>query len=140
MKCWGEIMERLTYRFSNNKAAIARRYRNWEETAAEKLACYEDTGLTPQEIEQMKARMPLHQWVDESPDKMSIFGVPVSRIIELTDAEKQGRLIVLSVEDIHPCRNCDTGWGSISSSGCTSCEETCERLKEYNEKYMKGNK
>lgn len=27
----------------------------------ERLAAYEDTGLTPQEIEQMKARMPLHQ-------------------------------------------------------------------------------
>lgn len=101
----------------------------------ERLAAYEDTGLTPQEIEQMKARMPLHQWAGESPEKMSIFGVSVSRIIELTKAEKQGRLIILSIQDVHPCRGCDTGWGSISSEGCTSCEETCVRLKEYNEKY-----
>lgn len=100
-----------------------------------KLAEYEDTGLTPQEIEQMKARMPLHQWAGESSDKMSIFGVPVSRIIELTKAEKQGRLVVLSIQDINPCRGCETGWGSISSEGCTSCEETCIRLREYNEKY-----
>ena len=56
------------------------------------LAAYEDTGLTPQEIEQMKARMPLHKWAGESPDKMSIFGVPVSRIIELTKADKEGRI------------------------------------------------
>lgn len=56
------------------------------------LAEYENTGLTPQEIEQMKARMPLHLWAGESPDKMSIFGVPVSRIIELTKADKQGRI------------------------------------------------
>lgn len=56
------------------------------------LAEYENTGLTPQEIEQMKARMPLHQWAGESPEKMSIFGVPVSRIIELTKADKQGRI------------------------------------------------
>lgn len=60
--------------------------------AANLLAEYENTGLTPQEIEQMKARMPLHQWAGESPDKMSIFGVPVSRIIELTKADKQGRI------------------------------------------------
>ena len=54
-----------------------------------RLAEYEDTGLTPQEIEQMKARMPLHRWAGESPDKMSIFGVSVAKIIELTDEEKK---------------------------------------------------
>lgn len=98
--------------------------------AIRKLAAYEDTGLTPQEIEQMKARMPLHSWAGESADKMSIFGIPVSRIIELTKAEKQGRLIVLSIQDVHPCRGCETGWLT------TGCEETCVRLKEYNEKYI----
>ena len=51
------------------------------------------------------------------------------------DLEEQGRLIVLTVQDIHPCRNCDVGWGSVSSDGYTGCEETCVRLKEYNEKY-----
>ena len=105
--------------------------------AANRLAEYEDTGLTPQEIEQMKARMPLHQWAGESPDKMSIFGVTVSKIMELANAEKEGRLVILTVQDIHPCRNCNTGWGSISSEGCHSCEETCIRLKEYSEKYSR---
>lgn len=51
------------------------------------------------------------------------------------DLEEQGRLIILSVEDIHPCRNCDTGWGYASSEGCKSCHDFCERLKQYNEKY-----
>lgn len=67
--------------------------KNWfslyEGEAIDKLGQYEDTGLTPQEIEQMKARMPLHQWAGESPDKMSIFGVTVSKIMELAEAEKQ---------------------------------------------------
>lgn len=103
--------------------------------AANRLAEYEDTGLTPQEIEQMKARMPLHQWAGESPDKMSIFGVTVSKIMELAKAEKEGRLVILTVQDIHPCRNCNTGWGSISSEGYHGCEETCIRLKEYSKKY-----
>lgn len=66
--------------------------KNWfslyEGAAIDKLGQYEDTGLTPQEIEQMKARMPLHQWAGESPEKMSIFGVPVSKIIELTNEVK----------------------------------------------------
>ena len=99
------------------------------------LKSYKNTGLSPEEIEQMKARMPLHQWAGESVDKMSIFGVTVSRIIELTKADKEGRLVVLSIEDIHPCRHCNTGWGSISSEGCQSCEDTCVKLKEYYEKY-----
>lgn len=66
--------------------------------AANRLAEYEDTGLTPQEIEQMKARMPLHQWAGESPEKMSIFSMPVKKLMGLADAEKQGRLVVL------PCK------------------------------------
>lgn len=100
-----------------------------------RLAEYEDTGLTPQEIEQMKARMPLHQWAGESPEKMSIFGVTVSKIMELAKAEKEGRLVVLSIEDVYPCRNCGVGWGYASSDGCHTCDETCERLKEYSDKY-----
>lgn len=31
----------------------------------------------------------------------------------------------------YPCRYCDTGWGSVSSEGCTSCHDTCDRLKRY---------
>ena len=103
--------------------------------AIRKLAAYEDTGLTPQEIEQMKARMPLHQWAGETPDEMSIFGVPVKKIMEWVEAEKEGRLVILTVQDIHPCKNCYTGWGSISSDGWYGCEETCVRLRQYNEKY-----
>lgn len=96
--------------------------------AIRKLAAYEETGLTPQEIEQMKARMPLHKWTGASPDNMSIFGVPVKKIMEWAKAEKEGRLTMVSIEDIHPCRYCDTTW---------SCEGTCIRLKEYNERYSK---
>lgn len=62
-----------------------------------KLKEYEDTGLTPQEIEQMKAKMPLHQWAGESPDKMSIFGVSVAKIMELVEAEKNN---IRTINDI----------------------------------------
>lgn len=67
--------------------------------AANLLAEYEDTGLTPQEIEQMKARMPLHQWAGESPEKMSIFGVPVKKIMEWVEAERHGKLVALSCKE-----------------------------------------
>lgn len=134
-------MERLTRRLSNGDVVAWNplEYYNYNDfkKVLERLAAYEDTGLTPQEIEQMKARMPLHQWSGESPDKMSIFGVTVSKIMELAKAEKEGRLVILTIQDIHPCRNCGVGLGSISSEGCHSCEETCVRLKEYNDKYNK---
>lgn len=52
------------------------------------------------------------------------------------DLEEEGRLVILSVDDIHPCKNCDTGWGSVSSDGvCECCYDNCDRLKKYNEKY-----
>lgn len=57
------------------------------------------------------------------------------RLAYYEDLEEQGRLIILTAQDIHPCRNCDTGWGSISSEGSDGCENYCVRLKEYNEKY-----
>lgn len=51
------------------------------------------------------------------------------------DLKEQGRLIILNIEDIHPCKHCGLGWGSISSEGCKTCYDTCERLKQYNNKY-----
>ena len=61
----------------------------------------------------------------------------IEKLAEYEDLEEQGRLIKLSIYDIHPCRNCGDGWGSISSEGSDGCENYCTRLKEYNEKYNK---
>lgn len=62
-------------------------------------------------------------------------GKVVERLAYYENLEEEGRLIVLSVEDIHPCKNCGVGWGSISSDGCKSCHDSCDRLKQYNENY-----
>lgn len=70
----------------------------------DKLKQYENTGLSPKDIEQMKARLPLHQWSNESTDKISIFGVSVKRIMELVKADKQGKLLM------SPCDVNDTVW------------------------------
>lgn len=51
------------------------------------------------------------------------------------DLKKDNRLIILSVKEMHPCNHCVSGWGSISTEGCESCHDSCERLKQYNEKY-----
>ena len=31
----------------------------------------------------------------------------------------------------NPCKDCTTGWGSVSTEGSHSCRETCERLARY---------
>lgn len=75
-----------------------------------------------------------HKQKVETCDECGIYQA-IQKLAYYEDLEEQGRLIILTVQDIHPCRNCDTGWGTVSSEGCHTCDETCERLKKYNEKY-----
>ena len=73
-------MDRLTYRKENGKAAFrngtpvenVQRY----PAMLDRLAAYEDTGLEPEEVAELKARFDAH-W------------------LEIFKAEEQGRLIVL---------------------------------------------
>lgn len=103
----------------------------------ERLAAYEDTGLTPQKIEQMKARIPLHQWVDESSDNMSIFGVPVSKIMEWAETEKNSirtlNDIANAVEEkmtyMCGCRNCIETIKMIIKDDVKPFESQCKNCK-----------
>jgi hypothetical protein len=69
----------------------------YNDDAWEKLAAYEDTGLEPSEIAEMK------RWSDgglyEAP---TVFGIPLEHIHELVAAEREGRCKVL------PCKVGDT--------------------------------
>ena len=63
----------------------------WEEAAWDRLAAYEDTGLTPEEVTQIKLAI-----MGKSLAEIKEFeGVSIDRMIELTQAEKDGRLVVL---------------------------------------------
>ena len=63
----------------------------WEEAAWERLAAYEDTGLEPEEVTQIKLAI-----MGKSLAEIKEFeGVSINRMIELTQAEKDGRLVVL---------------------------------------------
>lgn len=61
----------------------------------------------------------------------------IQKLAYYEDLEEKGMLLILEETNEHPCKNCGMGWGSISSDGYTGCEETCTKLKEYNEKYNK---
>lgn len=63
----------------------------WEEAAWERLAAYEDTGLEPEEVTQIKLAI-----MGKSLAEIKEFeGVSIDRMIELTQAEKDGRLVML---------------------------------------------
>lgn len=63
--------------------------------AVERLAAYEDTGMTPEEVQNIVT------FENEKlyPEKeLTLFGKPISRWFELHAAEQEGRLVVL------PCK------------------------------------
>lgn len=59
------------------------------------LAAYEDTGLEPGEVTAIK-----HDLMGQGIAKITEFdGIPIKRMIELAQAEKDGRLVVLPLND-----------------------------------------
>ena len=94
----GEDMERLTKREGKHTVCIKNEWRR-HDPVWDRLAEYEDTGLSPEKIEHMKARLPLRVWLSETPDEMSIFSCcTVARVMELAKADRQGLIITL------PCK------------------------------------
>jgi hypothetical protein len=72
----------------------------WEEAAWSRLAAYEDTGLTPEEVERSKLEI-------EAGCVKAIartYGIDINRLRKLAEADKGGRLVVL------PCKVGDTVW------------------------------
>lgn len=103
-------MERLTERFSNGQAAVYGCGSN----------CKHDYKYCDSYLENCPT-------ISEIYEKLAYY----------EDLEEKGMLLILEETNEHPCKNCGMGWGSISSDGYTGCEETCAKLKEYNEKYNK---
>lgn len=63
----------------------------WEEAAWERLARYEDTGLYPESVEAIKLSM-----MGKAISEITEFdGLPIDRLRELADADKDGRVVVL---------------------------------------------
>ena len=72
----------------------------WEEAAWSRLAAYEDTGMTPERCAEFaRADAELRYIVMRDAEQEG-----VARLRELTEADKDGRLVVL------PCKVGDTVW------------------------------
>lgn len=91
-----------------------------------RLADYEDTGLTPEQVSTAKVLIDATFAKDTS---------KIERIRELMKADKEGRVVVLTErpERQSPCDWCSDGWGTSTTEGMHGCHETCERLREYEE-------
>ncbi len=66
----------------------------WEEAAWNRLAAYEETGLEPEEIEKIAADVEsgfFHATARR-------YGIPVDRLRELAEADRDGRCVVLPQE------------------------------------------
>lgn len=62
----------------------------WEEAAWERLARYEDTGLYPESVEALKLFV-----MGKAISEITEFdGLPIDRLRELADADKDGRVVV----------------------------------------------
>lgn len=83
-------MERLTYRDKDGMAMMKERG-GWKSGGIERLAAYEDTGLEPEEIYEVRFLIAAQR----DPKKLA-------RLRELVQAEQDGRLVVL------PCKVGDT--------------------------------
>lgn len=63
----------------------------WEEAAWSRLAAYEDTGLYPESVEALKLSM-----MGKAISEITEFdGLPIDRLRELAEADKEGRVVVL---------------------------------------------
>lgn len=79
----------------------------------DRLAAYEDTGMEPEEIKLMKER---EEW--QPFEKItSAFGVPLDRICELAEADKDGRCVAL------PCKVGDMVYVVDTVNGITDVYE-----------------
>nr|DAG87334.1 MAG TPA: hypothetical protein [Herelleviridae sp.] len=91
--------------------------------AIERLAKYEDSTLLPEQVMLVKTI------VDSTFGDTNV----VERIRELLKADREGRLIIVdnTPHQISPCDTCESGWGTITTTGYDSCFNHCEKLTEY---------
>lgn len=79
----------------------------------ERLAAYEDTGLEPESVEALKLSM-----MGKAISEITEFdGLPIDRLRELAEADKDGRLVVL------PCKVGDGLW--------TFCSHPVEQVYSF---------
>ena len=70
---------------------------------ADRLAAYEDTGLEPEAVETVKLALAAKHLVDLE----TLNNTPISRLVELAEADKDGRVRIMPESQNETCGNCD---------------------------------
>lgn len=93
----------------------------FRQKCVERLADYEDTRLTP-ELVQETAELAI--WIHEN---------GLEKIKEWIKADKDERLIIVdnTPRQVSPYDTCESGLGTIITTGYDSCFNHCEKLAEY---------
>ena len=86
-------MERLTY-FKDGYWRVNFSGVQYQADFVDRLAAYEDTGLEPEAVETVKLALAAKHLVDLE----TLNNTPISRLVELAEADKDGRVVVL------PCK------------------------------------
>ena len=76
-----------------------------------RLKAYEDTGLEPEAVETVKLALCAKHMVDLE----TLNNTPISRLVELAEADKDGRVVVL------PCKVGDTVWFKTYKNNARDC-------------------
>lgn len=76
-----------------------------------RLKAYEDTGLEPEAVETVKLALAAKHLVDLE----TLNNTPISRLVELAEADKDGRVVVL------PCKVGDTVWFKTYKNNARDC-------------------
>ena len=111
-------MERLTY-FKDGYWRVNFSGVQYQADFVDRLAAYEDTGLEPEAVETVKLALAAKHMVDLE----TLNNTPISRLVELAEADKDGRVVVL------PCRVGDTVYmiERIFDIDNGICDEICAR-------------
>lgn len=91
-----------------------------------RLAAYEDTGLTPEEVNDAVVGAKLMA----KAKVISAFGVPAERLLELAEADKAGRVVVL------PCKAGDELWTFYNYPDEQVCSFTVTDISTLNGRTM----
>lgn len=68
-----------------------------------RLAAYEDTGIEPEAVETVKLALAAKHMVDLE----TLNNTPISRLVELAEADKDGRVRIMPESQNETCGNCD---------------------------------
>lgn len=116
-------MERLTY-FKDGYWRVNFSGVQYQADFVDRLAAYEDTGLYPESVEALKLSM-----MGKAISEITEFdGLPIDRLRELAEADKDGRLVML------PCKVGDTVYTKNRVLGADNAihDEICtRRIKGY---------